>query len=491
MPPGAEEVEEIELLRRRLSALEPKLLDERPTATGHTEERRLQESNVLSFMWLLICGALVMFMQAGFAMLQCGSVREQSRVAVLLKTLVDLSVGSLAWFITGYAIAFGVDLHDDDPSTFAGTKFFWGTEMLKEDLGESIVAASRLRDWFFQWGSCAIVVAIASGGVAERVQLLGYIVYSAGMAGIIYPFVVYWAWSGQGWLSIGKGTAGDPNGYSDLAGSGVVHLTGGVGALVGAVIVGPRSDKDGLRRFELGADALEFRPHNRALVVLGTLVLWFGWYGLHFGTAWCSTDRYGFNCGYSPADLTTVSEAAVVAVNTTLAAATGGLTALLFCRRSDAIPGMCKGVLAGLVAVGAGVGAVAPGAAIATGILGALASQATGAFVRSYKVDDPLDAFAVHGGGGIMGLLVRPLFDRRGGQTPMFWWHVAAILSISAWVTVWSVAILLPLQMFGHLRTKGVLPISRIDNKSEEEADQRGPATQNQGRGHAVVPSSA
>merc|ERR1712232_263631 len=136
--------------------------------------------------------------------------------------------------------------------------------------GENEVGGFHYKDWFFQWAFCATAATIVSGGVAERIKFHAYVVYSIVMTGLIYPVVVYWTWSGKGWLTIGQGTLEEPNGYSDFAGSGIVHMTGGVAALAGAAILGPRKG-----RFENPGD---FYPHNISMVVLGTFVLWFQWW---------------------------------------------------------------------------------------------------------------------------------------------------------------------------------------------------------------------
>jgi len=213
------------------------------------------------------------------------------------------------------------------------------------------------------------------------------------MTGFIYPVVVYWTWSGNGWLTEG--------GYSDFAGSGIVHLTGGSAALVGAALVGPRAG-----RWEKPES---FAPHNMGLVVLGTFILWFGW--------------YGFNCGSTLSFSTsaTATLAGLVAMNTTISAAAGGLTvwALRLRTRTYDLAGTCNGILAGLVAVCAGVGDMNPELAFVTGILGGLAYELGHILVTRLKIDDPLDAFAVHGCGGMMGLITRVIQHRRNQ-----WHHV-------------------------------------------------------------------
>mmetsp|Transcript_43356 Transcript_43356/g.80929 ORF Transcript_43356/g.80929 Transcript_43356/m.80929 type:complete len:515 (-) Transcript_43356:349-1893(-) len=419
-----------------------------PNKQANTQGRRLDDppytTNVLDTLFLLICGALVMFMQAGFAILEAGSVTSKNSGTVLMKNLMDVCLGSLCWYFLGYGIAYGT--RDDDTNTFMGTKnfaaggFFDGFDAGYDDIPSFL-------DWFFQWAFCSAAATIVSGGVAERMAFPAYILYSLWMTAFIYPVVVYWTWSGKGWLTIGSGKqpelidglATDPeaDGYSDFAGSGIVHLVGGIGALTGAILLGPRKD-----RF-VNPDA--FKPSNPHLCVLGTLILWFGW--------------YGFNCG---SQLAMASEgdgvyASLVAMNSTLAASAGGITVFFLrlaqtCGKEYDMTGMCNGILAGLVAICAGVAVVEPSMAMVTGALGGIFQEIGHLLVLALKIDDPLDAFAVHGMGGICGMLTRPLFDWTGAKESLFGWHLAALAAIWAWTMGWSIVIMLPLKLLKLLR---------------------------------------
>merc|ERR550514_2458600 len=253
----------------------------RNRGAGGAAQRKLQAAEAiagltvcLDYMWLLISGALVMFMQAGFAILEAGSCRQQSAATLLLKNMTDACLGTLVWYVLGYGIAYGLP---EEPNEFVGVNSFAGGGFLEEDDEGGIIGTSHFKDWFFQWAFCATAATIVSGGVAERMQFTGYVIYSTFMTGIIYPFIVYWTWSGSGFLT--------EMGYSDFAGSGIVHLTGGVGALVGAKMVGPRAG-----RWDEAGDPGRFDPHNMPLVVLGTFVLWFGWYGFNCGSTLAFSD---------------------------------------------------------------------------------------------------------------------------------------------------------------------------------------------------------
>merc|ERR1719454_2411095 len=208
-------------------------------------------------------------------------------------------------------------------------------------------------------------------------------------------------WSTNGWLTKpDKDVKKHLNevGFTDFAGSGIVHLTGGMGALMGAIVVGPRKG-----RFDQGTSEDAFNPHSLPLVVLGTFILWFGW--------------YGFNCGSTlgMSSTSTGALAAQVAMNTTLAAATGGISVFLIryaiMKKYD-VGGLCNGILAGLVSITAGCGNVESGSAVAIGLIGAFVYQGASMLLVKLKIDDPVDASPVHGACGIWGVLAAGLFDR-------------------------------------------------------------------------------
>merc|ERR1719482_2633806 len=320
--------------------------------------------------------------------------------------------------------------------------------------------------WFFQWAFCAAAATIVSGGVAERCRMGAYMIYSFLMSAVIYPVVVCSTW-GYGWLETWvKQEDGTPvAGYIDFAGSGVVHLTGGIGALVGAIIVGKR-----IGRFDPDVDQLEFMPHNQALSVLGTFILWFGWYGFNPGSTLGMSDN------------ATAQTAALVAMNTTLSASTGGLTVFtlryfLGGKKFD-LGGFCNGILAGLVSITAPCSNVETGSAFLIGIIGGFVYTGASALLQKLKIDDPLDAFAVHGASGIWGLLAAALFDFGAGTDKHHGWSgfsavvweeneevkymttsdaIAANLCEVGFVIAWSGG--LSLVIFGALRVAGLLRV--------------------------------
>jgi Amt family ammonium transporter len=413
-------------------------------------------------LWVLLCGCLIMLMQAGFAMVESGTCRVKNVQNILLKNMVDVCVGTMCWFAFGWTIAYGFDADDKD-QVFAGNLQYFGHEFLEADKDGNQVATDAPRDWFFQWTFCATGATIVSGGVAERVQFPGYLIFTVCMTCYIYPTVVAWMWSTNGWLTAGKDNHLNEVGFNDFAGSGIVHMTGGIAALIGAIATGPRKG-----RFDSNAGQ-EFDPHNLPFIVLGTFILWFGW--------------YGFNCG-STLGLSSAEAgklAAVVAMNTTLAASIGGIIVLvlrkILLRRYD-VGGMCNGILAGLVSITAGCGNVECGSALVIGAIGGIIFEGASRLLKLIKVDDPIDAFAVHGACGFWGVLAAALFDWGAGfdkyngfnggfgnaedlsdppNKDNLWKSgfaaaIVEVLVIIAWVGGNSAIIFFPLRLAGFLR---------------------------------------
>jgi len=427
---------------------------------AYTEIENLQVA--ADHLWLILCGALVMFMQAGFAMVESGACRAKNVQNILLKNLTDVCVGTLGWLVFGWAIA---QAGPHDEAGFRTAAF--GTEEFATDgfnthiPGKGLEPSTKTLNWFFQWAFCSAAATIVSGGVAERVNFPGYCIFSFLMTGFVYPVVVAWTW-GYGWIA-----AMNDVGYMDFAGSGVVHMAGGVAALVGAIIAGPRAG-----RFE-AARADEFDPHSLPLIVLGTMILWFGW--------------YGFNCG-STLKMHTASTgmlAAQVAMNTTIAAATGGLTVFIIrlnrLHKYD-IGGFCNGILAGLVSITAGCGNVTCQSAFVIAVLGGMIYEGASNLMKTLKIDDPIDAFAVHGACGAWGTLMCAMLDWGLNTNTYHGWsgfscvqaedgscleknargqgiaaNIVEVLAIAIWVAAWSTLIFLPLRLTGFLRaTDGV-----------------------------------
>mmetsp|Transcript_39172 Transcript_39172/g.90453 ORF Transcript_39172/g.90453 Transcript_39172/m.90453 type:complete len:541 (-) Transcript_39172:41-1663(-) len=423
----------------------------------------------MNHMWLILCGALVMLMQAGFAMLESGACRSKNAQNLLMKNLADLTVGTLCWWSFGWMFAYGAD---EDPNMFAGTKQYFSDSFFDDVTSDGTHVATDLPlGWFFQWAFCGAAATIVSGGVAERINFHAYAIYSCWLTAFVYPVVVFWTWSGSGWLYGGEDAVTDI-GYYDFAGSGIVHMTGGIGALCGAIVLGPR-----LGRFD-DPNSTEFDPHNVPLLVLGTFILWFGW--------------YGFNCGSTLglADTATGRLAAHVAMNTTIAPATGGITVLLLkyavLKRYD-VGGLCNGILAGLVSITAPCGNVTNWSAFLIAIIGGLVYFGASTGLKLAKVDDPLDAFPVHGACGAWGALAAVIFDMgkgfdffngwsgfscevdadgacySGGWTSALGAQVVGIICIILWVGATSLAAMVPMRVLGIMRASDEVQTKGMD----------------------------
>jgi len=316
--------------------------------------------------------------------------------------------------------------------------------------------------WWFQWTFAAAAATIVSGAVAERTHLLAYLSYTVLITILIYPVIVHWVWSAEGWLSASNADAFQ-GGVVDFAGAGVVHLTGGTAGLCGAVIIGPRNGRfQRLPEGGLGAP-LPMPGHAPVLQVLGTFILWLGW--------------YGFNAG-SRLTLSSGDDSAVVGrivANTTIAAATSGLTALLatlaFSKgRGYDVSVMCNGILSGLVSVTAGCATLPLWGALIVGAIGGLVNRGFGQLVLRLKVDDPLEASSVHGACGAWGVIGAAIFsidsatqvaypERNGGSGGLVSGHgdmlaaaVVQVLCIICWTGCFSTALFLTLKKFNVLR---------------------------------------
>ena len=402
----------------------------------------------LDTIWMLLAGLLVFFMHAGFSLLEAGSVRFKNTQNILSKNLLVVTIGFLCWWATGWSFAYGVI---EDPGKFMGSTQFFMDGFWDDK--------TTFRNWFFQGAFCATAGTIVSGAMAERTQLKGLGIYAILLTAFIYPAVAYWGWSGVGFLYYTDDDGEDVSAfgpwYRDFAGSGIVHLTGGIGALVGSICVGPRKG-----RFE-SEDEEEFASENVPFIVLGTFALWFGW--------------YGFNPG-SQLAIGSSTDAEIVgrcAVTTTLSGAAAGLTTL-FARKIQSgtwdLVTSCNGALAGLVAITAGPSVLQPWAALIAGAIGALVFLGSKWLVLyKLKVDDPVDAIALHGFTGAWGLIVVGLLADKtyvgqvysdatdygifyGGEGKLLGAEIVGIICIFLWVMSTQGLLFFVLSKLGLLR---------------------------------------
>ena len=335
--------------------------------------------------WVLLGAALVFFMQAGFAMCEAGFTRAKNTGNILMKNLMDFCIGTPLYWLFGYGIMFG-----------AGTALFgWIDPFIMKDYSHILPAGVPLWAYaIFQTVFCATSATIVSGAMAERTKFSAYCIYSAAISLFIYPVSGHWIWGG-GWLA--------EMGFHDFAGSTAVHMVGGVCALIGAKILGPRVGKygkDGKPRAILG--------HNLSIAALGVFILWFCWFGFN-GASTVGMDSDGL-----------IASASLVFFNTNLAAAVATLTTMLFTWLRYGKPDVSmtfNAALAGLVGITAGCDAVDPfGAALIGLACGLMIVLSVTFFDRVVKIDDPVGAISVHGVCGCLGTVLTGLFAT-GGTT--------------------------------------------------------------------------
>ncbi len=340
---------------------------------------RADISLAMDTVWVLIAAVFVIFMQAGFAMLEVGFSRMKNVGSVVAKILVNLSIAALMFWAVGFAFTFS----DGGPlQSVIGLQGFFLSGGAETFSGLSWTQVPLSAKFLFQVAFVAVSLAIVWGTMLERTKFAVYVVFAIVFAGLIYPLVGHWIWGG-GWLG--------ELGMQDFAGSTVVHLSGAMAALAGTLLLGPR-----LGKYDDDGNPVAIPGHNMPLAVLGVLILWVGW--------------YGFNPGSTMA---AVPEIADIALTTTLAAAAGVLGAMImsyvYKRHVDVGMGG-NGAIAALVAITASCAFVAPWASIVIGFLAGVIMYATLLFVDRIGVDDPLGAIAAHGMGGIWGTLSTGLF---------------------------------------------------------------------------------
>ncbi len=329
-------------------------------------------------LWVLISAALVFFMQAGFAMVESGFTRAKNAGNIIMKNLMDFSIGTPLYWIVGFGVMFGTQ-----SAVFGGIDFF-----TQGDYSAVLPSGVSFFSFFiFQTVFCATAATIVSGAMAERTKFISYCLYSAAISLIIYPVSGHWIWGG-GWLS--------QLGFHDFAGSTAVHMLGGVAALVGAAILGPRIGKYGK-----DGKPKAIPGHSITLGALGVFILWFCWFGFNGGSTVSMTD--------GSAEL-----AGKIFFNTNLAAAAATVSVMIITwlryKKPD-VSMTLNGSLAGLVAITAGCDAVEPWAAAIIGIIAGFAVVFGIEFIdKVLKVDDPVGAIGVHGICGALGTILTGVF---------------------------------------------------------------------------------
>ncbi len=369
--------------------------------------------------YFLVCGALVMWMAAGFSMLEAGLVRAKNTTEILTKNVALFSVSCIMYLICGYAIMYGGEIFlsgiaDVDADAVLG-EFAEREDGFR---GGSIYAGAS--DFFFQVVFVATAMSIVSGAVAERMKLWSFLLFAVVMTGFIYPMEGAWTWGGN--AVFGMYTLGDL-GFSDFAGSGIVHMAGAAAALAGVLLLGPRKGK-------YGADG-KVHPipgANLPLATLGTFILWMGWFGFNGG----SVLKLG--------DISNSASVAMVFLNTNTAAAGGLVAALATARllfgKADLTMAL-NGALAGLVVITAEPSTPTALTATLFGVAGGILVVFSILLLDKLKIDDPVGAISVHGTCGLLGLLVVPLTNS--GST--FSGQLIGAATIFVWVFVTSLVV--------------------------------------------------
>jgi len=391
--------------------------------------RITEVSYALDTLYFLVMGALVMWMAAGFTMLEAGLVRAKNTAEILTKNIGLYSIACIMYMLCGYSIMY--------PGEFEGAVFSslttFGTGLLgsTDNISADVVGSggetyySNLADFFFQVVFVATAMSIVSGAVAERMKLWSFLFFAAILTGFIYPVQGFWKWGG-GWL--------EQLGFADFAGAGVVHLCGAAAAFAGVLLLGARKGKYG------PSGVVHAIPGcNLPLATLGMLILWLGWFGFNGGSE------------LKMSDVGEANSVALVFVNTNMAAAGGLLAALMLARvwfgKADLTMAL-NGALAGLVAITAGPLAPTPIGATMIGIVGGLLAVVSIIALDKVQIDDPVGAISVHGVVAVWGLLAVPIYD----SSASFWIQLVGLLAIFAWVFTMSLAAWFAIKMTVGIR---------------------------------------
>ncbi len=372
------------------------------------ENEIFQLQYALDTFYFLICGAFVMWMAAGFSMLEAGLVRSKNTIEILTKNVALYAIACIMYMVCGYAIMYGGDI------------------MLSTITGDGVAGAEEAAtyapsaDFFFQVVFVATAMSIVSGAVAERMKLWSFLIFAVVMTGFIYPMEGSWTWNGAS--VFGMYTLGDL-GFSDFAGSGIVHMAGASAALAGVLLLGARKGK-------YGADG-SIHPipgANLPMATLGTFILWMGWFGFNGGSV------------LATASVESANAVAVVFMNTNAAAAGGLIASLITARilfgKAD-LTMTLNGALAGLVAITAGPDTPTALEATLFGAVGGVLVVFSILTLDRLKIDDPVGAISVHGVVGLLGLLLVPLTN----DNVSFSGQLIGALTIFGWVFVTSLIV--------------------------------------------------
>ncbi|MBT8043187.1 MAG: ammonium transporter [Pontiella sp.] len=373
-------------------------------------------------MFLMFCAVLVLFMQAGFALVESGFNSAKNTVNILFKNLMDLSIGMILYFIIGYGL-----MYPGDGNGFLAFGQF-GIGGIGAETAEAGALAPQV-DWLFQVAFAATAATIVSGAVAGRMKFHAYLVYSAVLTAIVYPISGYWKWGG-GWL--------DGMGFYDFAGSLVVHACGGFAALAGAIVLGPR-----IGRFSKDGKSKAMPGHNLPIATLGVFILLIGWFGFNPGSQLAITGK-----GNTDAVM-------LIAVNTLLAAGAGATLAMLttwIIHKKPDLTMAANGILAGLVGITANCDGVTNVEAIIIGAVAGILVVAGVKLLDMFQIDDPVGAFPVHGLCGVWGGIATAIFGSYGDGYGNWLAQIVGSIAIPVWAFVTMFILFSILKAIGMLR---------------------------------------
>lgn len=385
--------------------------------------------------WTLVAAALVFFMQAGFAMVETGFTRAKNAGNIIMKNIMDFAIGSLVFWVLGFGIMFGAS-----QAGIIGLPGFFATG---DGVNPALPGPVFL---MFQTVFCATAATIVSGAMAERTKFIAYCLYSIVISAVIYPVSGHWIWGG-GWLS--------KLGFHDFAGSSAVHMVGGIAALVGAALLGPRIGK-----YDKNGRPKAIPGHSLTLGALGVFILWFGWFGFNPGSTVSATG-----------DATLISMGSIF-ITTNLAAAAAATVAMIITwvryRKPD-VSMTLNGALGGLVAITAGCDAVSPAGAVAIGSIAAVVIVFGIEFIdKVLKIDDPVGAIGVHGLCGAAGTILVGIFAvdgglLYGGGLGYVGVQILGVLAVAVWVTVAMLIVFTIIKKTVGLRVSREEEISGLD----------------------------
>ena len=390
----------------------------------------MELSNVLDLLWVIISGILVFFMQAGFTLLEAGFTRSKNTANIAMKNIVDLFIGTIAFWAVGYSLMYGNSI-----SGFIGSVTLFYIE------------PGDMHNLFYQTVFCATAATIISGAIAERAKFSTYVIFTFAFTTFIYPIAGHWIWQTDGWLT--------QMGFIDFAGSTAVHVMGGFAALIYALLIGARYGKyngDGSSNIIAG--------HSKLFAVLGVFILWMGWFGFNAGSTLAITGE-------------SAMQVPLIILNTNLAAAAGGILALTVTwikyKKAD-ISMTLNGTLAGLVGITAGCASVNPEGALVIGALCGLSTSLAAEFVEKVmRIDDAVGSFAVHGVSGIVGTLLIGFFAVEngvfyGGGFDQLKIQAIGAFSVAVWAIVVSFIVIAILKYTFGIRVSHKHEIIGLDN---------------------------